>query len=54
MRYKIIKEDLRTIIIANINFGDFPFLIGMVNAIDENIVTVIYFGYIINKFRTWN
>jgi hypothetical protein len=44
IRYEIVKEDLGTIIIANINFGDFLFLIGMVNTVDNNIVTVIPFG----------
>jgi hypothetical protein len=41
MRYRIVKEDLGTIIIVDINFGDFSFLIGIINAVDENIVIVI-------------
>jgi hypothetical protein len=44
IRYRIIEEDIRTIIIANINFGNFPFLIGMINTVDEYIVTIIPFG----------
>jgi hypothetical protein len=44
IRFGIIREDIGSIIIAKVSFGNFPFTIGMVNEVEQNLVQIIPFG----------
>jgi hypothetical protein len=52
MRYDIIKEDIGTIIIINVTFGDFSFLIGLIDKINDQIITIIPFGQQISNLES--